>query len=431
MVARCSGSGRFSLLLLVALAVYLRLVLVPNVFLSPPRTAGVPRRSNVFLSDARQQVESRAARESLGFFGDTLVSDEEWAEAVLLHRQTVSKTHRGSPWAVSNKWTPSFRTQCDRFGGLKRVGSSGDGGKWVCGLDLLRRKVQRLGGGENSVGESCLIYSIGSDNDFSFEEDVNKQTNGLCEIHTFDPSIGEEPSNWPRAVTAFHPWGLGRSTAGMYVRTPEQRAGSSTGGRGDGDHERGSSSPAGVLDGGGRLVSSKRAIMIPTVTEIKKKLGHEHRKIDVLKMDCEGCEWDRDVMESVFGERGGMAATQVLVEVHRGRGEEQVQSVGTIGDPRAARRAPKQHVSAKTAGAERWFREITEKHGYVMVSREPTSGVLLTREGEYQAIEFSFLRMGSLGAAETTASGDVVGGALATKWPLNHRVVRGSALSSP
>lgn len=54
-----------------------------------------------------------------------------------------------------------------------RFGPHDDGGWDIC-MDL-----------PYAFSESCLIYSFGIDNDFSFEEAVEKRFN--CEIHSFDP----------------------------------------------------------------------------------------------------------------------------------------------------------------------------------------------------------------------------------------------------
>ena len=48
----------------------------------------------------------------------------------------------------------------------------GDGGKWVC--DPHRITEQK----------DCLVYSVGSNNDFSFEMAVLKDIGPHCEIHT-------------------------------------------------------------------------------------------------------------------------------------------------------------------------------------------------------------------------------------------------------
>ena len=54
----------------------------------------------------------------------------------------------------------------------ERVGRIGDGGKWVCGL---RSNVMH--------GRRCLVYSLGSAGDTSFEDALLSSTG--CEVHTF------------------------------------------------------------------------------------------------------------------------------------------------------------------------------------------------------------------------------------------------------
>jgi hypothetical protein len=50
------------------------------------------------------------------------------------------------------------------------VGSTADGGKLICDLGRLR--------------PPCVIYSLGSQGDYSFERDMLRLTQ--CEVHTFD-----------------------------------------------------------------------------------------------------------------------------------------------------------------------------------------------------------------------------------------------------
>jgi hypothetical protein len=61
---------------------------------------------------------------------------------------------------------------CSHKQGLKRYGGIHDGSKIMCGLEIMERNT------------SCIIYSLGSFNNFNFEFDVLKQTS--CEIHTYD-----------------------------------------------------------------------------------------------------------------------------------------------------------------------------------------------------------------------------------------------------
>jgi hypothetical protein len=61
------------------------------------------------------------------------------------------------------------------FGYHDRLGNIGDGGKWVC-------YPNKLGGGvEQKPSPSCIVYSFGSNGDFSFETSIFQQ-NSECEV---------------------------------------------------------------------------------------------------------------------------------------------------------------------------------------------------------------------------------------------------------
>ncbi|CAF0782653.1 unnamed protein product [Rotaria sp. Silwood1] len=83
-------------------------------------------------------------------------------------------------------WFPEF--QCPNE---TRLGE-GDGGKWACDIEYLKSK------------SPCLIYSLGSDGDFQFEETVHKRL-PHCSIHTIDMRYFECPKN----VCKFHQIKLG------------------------------------------------------------------------------------------------------------------------------------------------------------------------------------------------------------------------------
>lgn len=122
-------------------------------------------------------------------------------------------------------WEPTYF--CNR---AERIGMDGDGGKWICDIEEIQRST-------------CLVYSVGSNKDASFELEIANRLTG-CEIHTFDHTIGpwlERPliRNW-----TFHFFGLG--------------------------------------------IGKK----LKTLSKIMKQLGHENRIIDIFKIDCENCEWD-------------------------------------------------------------------------------------------------------------------------------------------
>ena len=82
------------------------------------------------------------------------------------------------PWGSAGaKWIGDLYAAVPKVGTCKthtRIGKAGDGGKNVC-LD-------------NIVAGSCVVYSLGSRLDFSFENDVVDKLN--CEVHTFDCTVG-------------------------------------------------------------------------------------------------------------------------------------------------------------------------------------------------------------------------------------------------
>jgi len=138
-----------------------------------------------------------------------------------------------------------------------RMGKIGDGGKWVCGQHTL---LQQAG---------CVVYSIGSAGETSFEQEVLART--LCTLHAFDPTLTAQQAKEVAAVVGdrnFHSVGLG------------------------------------VDDGRLGTMPTKK------LSTIMKDLGHEW--VDVLKMDIEGGEWQ--VLKGLLAQ-GPIAAGQV------GRGE--------------------------------------------------------------------------------------------------------------
>jgi hypothetical protein len=162
----------------------------------------------------------------------------------------------------------------------ERVGKDfGDGGKFVCGTPAyFRRDTQRR----------CLVYSIGSSGDFSFETDVLRRYG--CEIHTFDPT--GPSAEWAAAAKSlgveFHPWGLNRVEA---------------------------------VNRNNALLAANPSYPL---AEIMQRLGHTGRKIDILKIDCEGCEFDAftPVWHDLKAKRYEVG--QVQIEVHMNEHEKQV-----------------------------------------------------------------------------------------------------------
>jgi len=199
-----------------------------------------------------------AYHDSKGFFKD--VPQKDWIlqkqrQKDVLTRVTVTKPDEPHRW-YQNNFEPTFTCQHER-----RIGGLGDGPKWVCDPHRIDPN-------------NCLVYSIGSNNNFMFEEAVLREISPACEIHTFDPTVGDHPSNKPNNVH-FHPWGLGNATGTSKIR--------------------------------GKIHNVK------TMADIRKELNHESRTVDIFKIDCEGCEWS-----TVEGWFSAMPHRQIQVELHSG-----------------------------------------------------------------------------------------------------------------
>lgn len=71
---------------------------------------------------------------------------------------------------IFKNFFPFFQVFCP---GLARIGSVGDGGKWVCNPFA---KLQA----------PCSVYSLGVNNDISFDVEVQTLTNKKCKIYAYD-----------------------------------------------------------------------------------------------------------------------------------------------------------------------------------------------------------------------------------------------------
>jgi len=156
---------------------------------------------------------------------------------------------------------------------IELVGKFYDGVKWVCGLRRMRK--------------NCIVYSFGSNGDDQFESDILKKTS--CKVFTFDPTLSFEkekmlsPSVWKN----FHKIGLAKYD--------------------------------GVMEIGGieREVRNLKSIM-----RVLK-----HKRIDLLKVDIEGAEYD--VFENLFSS-GFPDVSQILLEVHAFRHFQELNKNGSV-----------------------------------------------------------------------------------------------------
>ena len=206
--------------------------------------------------------------ESFGYFDD--ISERDWkmyqwrARNASFHRYNFKPTKAwGRPqiWYYNN-YDPIFT--CPQ---VRRVSGIGDGPKWTCDPHRLSNVVAR----RKAAGEPyphCLIYSIGSNGNYEWEDGIVKAIGTICEIHIFDFSQDyDRPKNKERNMH-FHRLGLQGS-------------------------------------------SQRRGKKFATFPELLRRLGHEGKTIDILKIDCEGCEWDS------YKDWIDYDVRQVLIETHK------------------------------------------------------------------------------------------------------------------
>jgi hypothetical protein len=107
----------------------------------------------------------------------------------------------------------------------------------------------------------CLVYSFGIANEWDFEDNSAREMN--CEVHAFDPAADNLQAHLAHSEpnVYFHHLGLS----------------------GDGDVK-----PAAMKSN--QVYGEYSGELMP-LDDIMSSLGHTNRTIDVLKIDCEGCEW--------------------------------------------------------------------------------------------------------------------------------------------
>ncbi|MFT5112239.1 MAG: FkbM family methyltransferase [Parasphingorhabdus sp.] len=167
------------------------------------------------------------------------------------------------------------------------------------------RSVEQLtvgsGGGAwvvspKSLGEDSIVYSFGAGTDISFDLEMQAKFN--CHVHIFDPTprsvqwIGQQ--SLPERIW-FHPCGIGNQDGSIVFFPPKRKTSSHFS---PVPRYRNSTDRAGVEAPVKRLGSF--------LTEL------DHDRIDVLKIDIEGGEYD--ILEDVLSTN--VEIDQLLLEFH-------------------------------------------------------------------------------------------------------------------
>ena len=169
--------------------------------------------------------------------------------------------------------------------------SMGDGPKWMCGMPEVAVS-----------NRPCLVYSFGSNGDTKFETAV-KTAAPRCDIHTFDPTLGNGGKRQAvrvaekQGILTFH--NLGVADKDGYIRHIDMAR---------------QTEPALVA----QLESdpaTKEAIYAShpahSLQSVMHSLGHANRTVDIFKCDIEG--WEHKVFHG-GALRGGVG--QMQLEVH-------------------------------------------------------------------------------------------------------------------
>eukprot|EP01041_Mallomonas_annulata_P001649 gene1649-3190_t len=267
-------------------------------------------------------------KSSNGFFHD--IPDEDWKLKWEIHcnesrkdlqfGSEVSKAlYDESKWKLPNFWSHFWQANYEptwSCGMERRLGLRSDGGKWICDPHRISRN-------------RCLVYSLGSHEQYDFEVYVNTQIPG-CEIHTFDPFFN----------------GTGKPSYLNY-------------------HQMGIKGHITAQDAN---VTSNN-LVFETLPAIIQKLNHTGLTIDILKIDVEGEEFDI-LTDELFHQLRSLQTTirQIALEIHPGA------------------RSPNTNDSNPIDKVRQLF-DVFEHNNYLIFHREPN--ILFRNHG--QVIEYSLV----------------------------------------
>jgi FkbM family methyltransferase len=144
-------------------------------------------------------------------------------------------------------------------------------------------------------GRQAVVYSVGIGQDISFDRALNRAWG--CRIHGFDPTPKskrwfERQSN--AAFMDFYPVGLGTYTGTATFHLPES------------DKATSGSLKADVQASLTRPIE----VQLSTLSDLMARFGHT--RLDILKVDIEGAEYD--VLPALLAD--GIDIDQILIEFH-------------------------------------------------------------------------------------------------------------------
>ena len=334
----------------------------------------------------------------------------EWMERALAHATMVSEHRRAERDAIVAADPPLAKVPLsDSFYGgmmlaptfscpMELVKSNSDllsdGGKWLCGLDLLLQQ------------RACVVYSIGSNFDISFESYVAKRAAAstfaprACAVHIYDPTMVMSPLG-PAHVASFR---ADVSRRGWWLH---ETALASADNSSSVSFQFDNKSSHNVV--GARKGKALRTVTFParSLREMFSDNGHEC--VDILKIDVEGMEGD--LIPSAPWQ--SLCVGMLLIEVHGQRIEhlkkaaQRANTTNSLAAPRAFR---------YTVGRALADIHILERAGFALYSSEMVCR-LCPGAAELAFVNVSWLRTMTLDAREagTAVSASLVAAGAAAR----------------
>ena len=179
--------------------------------------------------------------------------------------------------------------RCSNESGGNRRAVPRHTGAWPICNPLLERLLLGGGGaGAANIGVRPLAYSFGIAREWHFDDAMADLG---FEVHSFDPTIREQKrhASHRHAHTHFHYQGI---HSNLGCRSSGARSGGVYGGL------------------GGSML---------TLAQIREQLQHTDRPVRILKLDCEGCEWDVFYQMSREHQHALDSVSMLLIEVHQVR----------------------------------------------------------------------------------------------------------------
>ncbi|CAC5407647.1 unnamed protein product [Mytilus coruscus] len=107
-----------------------------------------------------------------------------------------------------------------------------------------------------------------------------------CEVHSFDPSMGNTSGYIRRTGVHFHPIGIGRKSVDAVIPIMNQYT----------------------------IKNPTKKWKVKTLRQIIECLGHQNRHFDILKVDIELYEWE--VIENLLSDHLASRIRQLDIEFH-------------------------------------------------------------------------------------------------------------------